>query len=513
MNKKIRLIVGVACGVFAAIVFAFFATIHKNTVESICIRTAMAEQVLYDREGIPCEDDLAGTVLPIAIGPNVLFLDLSNTCAVYDSSCMYTGIPMTISTVTDPAYQFYINGERVRNGSNILLDHLGKDIRLQLVITKGTESRQYQIKTMPDDFPAIYMTGKSTQPGEYYGDFLRGNGEHSFIYRMTNEGEITYLQSSDHGDIYNFEKWDIAGESYYSYFQEKIEYDNISRIMLSYAQGVFVVMNENFEIIDEVAVVPDEEKQVVKGYAEAHDFIMLDEGHYITLSYLPRAPIPAHYQGDLTAKTKVLATYLQEVKDGEVLWSWISTDYPDFYLYSVEENDYTNSSLMVADYMHTNSVDIDPRDNNIIISSRHQDSVCKIDRVTGELIWTLGGVGDQFDLDDEQKFSHQHDAQILDNGSLLLFDNNNSSALSRIIQMELDEERHILNHYSEYTMGTFSVACGCVTKLEETIFGIGWGVANNTNCIYSEVDISSNTVLMQLVVDQNMFMTYRVRKF
>ena len=60
------------------------------------------------------------------------------------------------------------------------------------------------------------------------------------------------------------------------------------------------------------------------------------------------------------------------------------------------------------DYVHVNSVDIDPADGNFVVSMRHQYSVFKFDRKTGEIIWTLSGLNDDFGLKPDEKFIGQH---------------------------------------------------------------------------------------------------------
>ena len=41
-------------------------------------------------------------------------------------------------------------------------------------------------------------------------------------------------------------------------------------------------------------------------------------------------------------------------------------------------------------------------------SFRNIDSILKIERGTGKILWILGGKGDHFGLTEEQKFSRQH---------------------------------------------------------------------------------------------------------
>ncbi len=84
-----------------------------------------------------------------------------------------------------------------------------------------------------------------------------------------------------------------------------------------------------------------------------------------------------------------------------------------------------NLHLNVVDVTHTNSLEQDS-DGNIIASHRHLSQVMKIDRSTGAVIWRLGGQMNEFTFtNDSEQFSYQHDARILSNGDLTLWDNGN----------------------------------------------------------------------------------------
>ena len=64
------------------------------------------------------------------------------------------------------------------------------------------------------------------------------------------------------------------------------------------------------------------------------------------------------------------------------------------------------------DYIHMNSVFIDPKDNHLIVSLANGYTVLKIHRQTGEILWRLGGKLDEFSLTDNQRFrilyQHRH---------------------------------------------------------------------------------------------------------
>lgn len=89
-----------------------------------------------------------------------------------------------------------------------------------------------------------------------------------------------------------------------------------------------------------------------------------------------------------------------------------------------------------ADWVHTDAVVLDTRNNAVIASLRHQDAIVSISRSTNELRWILGNPDnwagfEQFLLTPVGDFTwpyHQHGLQITSAGTLLLFDNGNRRA-------------------------------------------------------------------------------------
>lgn len=192
-----------------------------------------------------------------------------------------------------------------------------------------------------------------------------------------------------------------------------------------------------------------------------------------------------------------------------------STDHPELYELSQEHNDYKNLQNKWADYIHFNSMTVDPKDNNLICSFRNIDSILKIERYTGNILWILGGKGDQFGLKEKEKFSRQHYARLLSDGSITLFDNGNKNKKSRILELKIDEVNKKLINYKEFYLNNhFSPACGSVNKIDEkkNVFMIGWGIGDFSNLENAtEVDYSSNKKIFELIFEKNIN-TYRVVK-
>jgi hypothetical protein len=62
---------------------------------------------------------------------------------------------------------------------------------------------------------------------------------------------------------------------------------------------------------------------------------------------------------------------------------------------------------------------------NVLLSARHQDAVFVVDLDRRRLVWAWG----------QGEISGQHDAQVLDDGNFLIFDNGLSSERSRVIEL------------------------------------------------------------------------------
>jgi hypothetical protein len=133
---------------------------------------------------------------------------------------------------------------------------------------------------------------------------------------------------------------------------------------------------------------------------------------------------------------------------------------------------FNTGGLNNNDWAHANAVIHDPKDDSIIVSVRHQDSVIKFSRQTGQLIWILGPhenwnsafqpfllapVGSPFEWQ-----YHQHAPQVTPQGTLLLFDNGNNRAspcdsgladadnYSRAVEYAIDETNMEVSQVWQY---------------------------------------------------------------
>lgn len=162
--------------------------------------------------------------------------------------------------------------------------------------------------------------------------------------------------------------------------------------------------------------------KAANGYiTDIHDFLIFPDGHAFIIGLDYQTIDMTVYDPDYSANATVVGAILQELDASQnVIFEWRSWDH-------IEITEALHESLFFGfiDYVHANSIDLDT-DGNLLVSCRNLDQVVKIDRATGNFIWRLGGIKNEFTfLNDTLRFNYQHDARRIANGNITLYDNGN----------------------------------------------------------------------------------------
>jgi len=174
-----------------------------------------------------------------------------------------------------------------------------------------------------------------------------------------------------------------------------------------------------------------------------------------------------------------------DIETGEALFEWRSLEHvglDETYAKPGQDADYPG-----LDYFHINSIDVD-HDGNLLVSARETFAVYKIDRNTGEVIWRLGGKKSDFEMGPGTRFSYQHDARRLPDGTISVFDNGTTVfhkgspravEESRGIVLELDERKMRASLVRQYTHPDkqYADAAGNMQLLPNGNVFVGWGRA------------------------------------
>jgi hypothetical protein len=174
-----------------------------------------------------------------------------------------------------------------------------------------------------------------------------------------------------------------------------------------------------------------------------------------------------------------------DIETGEVLFEWKSLDHvalDESYAKPGEDIDTPG-----IDYFHLNSVDVD-HDDDLLICARKTSAVYKIDRITGRVIWRLGGKKSDFEMGPGTRFAYQHDARRLPDGTISIFDNGTTVFEngfpkvvegSRAIVLDVDEKRMKASLAREYAHPDeqHADAAGNAQVLPNGDMFVGWGRA------------------------------------
>ncbi len=381
-------------------------------------------------------------------------------------------------------YKVKINNKIISKPQKVSLGilKLNSENKIKIEIKKyGTNKwKSFIINTLPSKFLEYDFFGEGGDDLEYYLTTYKLDvykNQH-YIYKLDKKGNVTFYRSVD--DIsYNFKKNKIGNKVRYTYL-ERVNKNNVGTNV--FFPTKLVVLNEKYEKLEEIFF-KDSNKYL---NLDNHDYIYLGDNHYILATFEEK--VESEFPNLKEKEVSVWNSRIQEVKDNKILWEFQSVNNKNLYDYvnlDYEEFDnWTDRDFRVSsiDYMHFNSMVIDPKDGNLVCSFRNIDAIIKIDRKTGKIIWILGGIGDEFGLSDSEKFSSQHSISYLKDHSLLVYDNGLSNNKTRILKIKLDEAKKEIENYESYDLNYFCPYMGSVKVLDEEKdrYLIAYGSGNNT---------------------------------
>lgn len=177
----------------------------------------------------------------------------------------------------------------------------------------------------------------------------------------------------------------------------------------AFGQGEGVIVNHAYRTVATV--------HAGNGYQmDIHEFRLTPAGDAL---FIIDSPVLVHLPGTPAGTlSPLLDAIVQEVdvRTGLVTWEWHSYGH-----IPIADSYATPANSPALDAYHTNS--IDPlRNGNVLISARDTSAIYDIDPHGGRIVWTLGGKASSFHLGPGARFWFQHDATMLANGDISLFD-------------------------------------------------------------------------------------------
>ena len=339
----------------------------------------------------------------------------------------------------------------------------GHQVVVEVTSADGTAYQEYVLTPLPSDFPELDVWSSDPGPGWY---FLC-----NMDFSDLPPGEASYLMVIDSVGI---PRWIRRAEGL-NFDLRAAPGDRISWIEEDGENTRAQVLGDDGQVT---------EWRGVDGVTDAHEFTLLDNGNALLIVGRASLQDLSIYGGP--AQFAVLDQAVQEIDpSGQVVFEWSTAGNVDFDHLPAVWKDW---SLPAVESAHLNSVEVDPYDGNWVVSLRIPSQVRKIDRMTGEVLWTLGGPGSDFSMAGDERlhawtgFAWQHSARITGPDRVLVYDNaadpvHGSVGASRMVEYQLDwvdMEAQVTDAWELADSGA-TAAAGSVQRLEDGHTLIGFG--------------------------------------
>jgi len=328
---------------------------------------------------------------------------------------------------------------------------------------------------LPANFPGFTVTTHSNNavaPGSIFMSVTDpGTNGACYMMILTNDGTPLWYQPATN-DIFDFKPLP-DGELHYGELFHTYSYTGGGDVFHD-------LLDDNYNPAGSIAA--------GNGYlADCHEFQRLPNGHVLLIGYYKTRMnlaqlIPGAYPNALVA-----GAVIQELDDNQnVVFQWRTWDHFTINSYYGPYGYATNPIALnpVIDGFHLNSLFLDT-DGNLLVSNFGMD-VWKINRQTGQVMWRLGGLANQFKFvgvpanQAMTEFS-DHTVTRLANGDILVFCNANQQATysSAVYEYKLDETDKIATLVWSYKPATnvYSWHYGSAQRLPNGNTFIGWGSA------------------------------------
>ena len=304
--------------------------------------------------------------------------------------------------------------------------------------------------------PGVVLTDCHNGPGQQGPLILDSSGELVWFRPLSKDSRMP--------KAFNLRVQSYEGKPVISWFE--------GDVVQAHGQGHYELYDSSYRQVARV--------HAGNGYlGDLHEFVLASTGSALFTCY-------GEATGDLSKvgglpKGRYFYGVVQEVDiaSGKVLFQWRSDEHVGF------DESYcrpaSNNPNATWDYFHINSINVDPLDGNLIVSGRNAWAFYKINRMTGAVMWRVGGKKSDFEMGPNTHFAFQHDVTPYAGGVVTIFDNEagppKQASQSRGLVLLLDVKHKRASFVRQYDHDgpVLSSALGSVQELPEGHCFMGWG--------------------------------------
>lgn len=450
----------------------------------ICVYSSASTDVVIDLLGVT---DNPGTLRSLSVTPKPTTTNFVASGRDYAVVCDAGNNHLTIAAEPLPGYRVGISGLSSTDRLTATADVNPNQLIPIDVFQGATLIDQYFVRCLPPDFPVINpIPYHTTTPGWYL---------------VT---PATFLPVSHYAVITDERGVPVW---YQKATTAILDFKRLSATQLAWVpvlgQGFGVDPTRGYEIRQLNGTV----QRVVKTVGpptDQHDMVALPNGNFALFAYEQISNVDlTSLGGTFTANETVVHGRIQEIDpSGALVWEWKAEDHINLSeaTYPVRFN---INGTSVVDLQHFNALDVAPN-GDYVVSARHMDSVFRVSRTSGNVLWKLGGTASkdgapllQFVNDPLGGPKRLHDARMMPNGDISLFDNHfDSTGATRAAVYAIDTLANTATLVRSYAR-TDGIVVGTMGSTRVSADGhliVGWG-ANSP--LATELD-ESNTVVLEL---------------
>lgn len=304
--------------------------------------------------------------------------------------------------------------------------------------------------SLPTNVPTFATDGSRQHPGWVLTTLL---GSEPYAVILNDRGQYTWSYAGTHETVFTRARISLDGTAVvFNSFAEDREVDAGSIVRVSF---------DGSEVT---------ETRSVLGH---HDFVELPEGGYAYIAIDIR-----EYDGRTIVGDSIVEVSVDGAETRVVWTSWDSWTPPD-------ERMSMSFYPQGEDWIHGNTLEYSPTDRAYLLSMHNRNSVARIDRDSGEILWELGGETSDFALTSGTAFAKQHGPSLVGD-QFFVYDNTESGCCSYARGYAMD---HAALTYEEiWTIqgkkGFRAQQFGQVIRYDDGATFIDWGSA----AYFSELD-------------------------